>query len=70
LELRNKDRRWVDVKYIQATLSVSKTKAHHIAQQIAEENDDPEAVIKFDRCLRIAVDALRQWITDHGSPKT
>jgi hypothetical protein len=70
LELRSNERRWVDVKYIQATLSISKTKAHHIVQQIAEENDDPEAVIKFDRCLRIADDAFRQWISSHVHRKT
>ena len=69
MELRSNERRWVDVKYIQATLSVSKTKAHHIVQQIAEENEDPEAVIKFGRCLRIADDAFRQWISSHVQHK-
>jgi hypothetical protein len=65
MELKSSEKIWVDLKYIQDILSVSKTKAHQIAHQIAEEDEDPDAVIKFGRCLRVSEEALMRFIQRH-----
>ena len=53
------------LKDIQDKLSVSKTKANQIAHQIRDEDEDPNAVIKFGRCLRVSEDALMRFIQRH-----
>jgi hypothetical protein len=69
LELMTNAKIWLSLKDIQDKLSVSKTKAHQIARQIRDEDEDPDAVIKFDRCLRISEDALIRFIQRHRYPK-
>jgi hypothetical protein len=65
LDLTTNEKIWFSRKDIQDKLSVSKTKAHQIAHQIADEDEDPDAVIKFGRCLRISADALSRFIQRH-----
>jgi hypothetical protein len=65
MELKTSKKIWVDLKDIQDVLSVSKTKAHQIARQIADEDEDPEAVIKFGRCLRTSKGAFMRFMQRH-----
>jgi hypothetical protein len=44
-------------------------KAHQIAHQIRDKDEDPNAVIKFGRCLRISKDALIRFIQRHRYPQ-
>ena len=69
MELKTSKKIWVDLKDIQDVLSVSKTKAHQIAHQIRDKDEDPNAVIKFGRCLRISKDALIRFIQRHRYPQ-
>jgi hypothetical protein len=65
LELTTKEKVWLSLKDIQDILSVSKTKAHQIARQIRDEDENPNAVIKFGRCLRVSEGALMRFIRRH-----
>jgi hypothetical protein len=69
LELTTNEKIWLNLKDIQDKLSVSKTKAHQIAHQIRDEDEDPDAVIRFGRCLRISEDALVRFIQRHRYPR-
>jgi Helix-turn-helix domain len=68
MELTSNEKVWLSLKDIQDILSVSKTKAHQIARQIRVEDGDPDAVIKFGRCVRISKDALMRFIQRHRYP--
>jgi hypothetical protein len=65
MELKSSEKIWVDLKYIQDILSVSKTKSHQITCQIRDEDENPDAVIKFGRCLRVSEDAFMRFIRRH-----
>ena len=69
MELTSNEKTWLSLKDIQGILSVSKTKAHQIARQIRDEDEDPSAVIKFGRCLRVSKDALIRFIQRHRYQK-
>jgi hypothetical protein len=56
---------YLTIKEIRGILSVSKTKAHQIAHQIRDEDEDPDAVIKFGRCPRVSEEALMRFIKRH-----
>jgi hypothetical protein len=60
---------WLSRKDIQDKLSVSKTKAYQIACEIGDKDEDPDAVIKFGRCLRVSEDALMRFIQGHRYPE-
>jgi hypothetical protein len=62
LELTPNEKIWLSLKDIQDKLSVSKTKAHQIAGQIRNEDEDPDAVLKLGRCVRVSKDALMRFI--------
>jgi hypothetical protein len=69
LELTTNERIWLSLKDIQDKLSVSKTKAHQIAHQIRDQDEDPDAVIKFGRCVRVSENALLRFIQGHRYPE-
>jgi hypothetical protein len=68
MQLTTNEKIWLSLKDIQDKLSVSKTTAHQISRQIADEDEDPIAVIKFGRCLRVSEDALMRFIERHSYP--
>jgi hypothetical protein len=51
-------KRWVGLKHIQDVRSLSKTTVH----RIVDDDENPDALIKFGCCLRICKDALIRWI--------
>ncbi len=57
---------YVDGNYIREYLSVSRTKAYEIICEIAESSHEPDAVIKFGRCIRVRKDLLFRWAFEHG----
>ena len=61
--------RYLTIMEIRDKLSVSKTKAHQIAGEIRGNDEDPDAVIKFGRCLRVSEDALMRFIQRHRYPR-
>ncbi len=62
MKLTTSEKIWLSRKDIQDKLSVSKTKAHQVARQIRDEDEDPDAVIKIGRCLRVSDEALMRFI--------
>ena len=56
---------WVDGKYIQETHSVSGTKAYEIIREIEKENYEPDATLRFGRCLRVRKDLVAKWFSDN-----
>jgi hypothetical protein len=54
---------------IRDKLSVSKTKAHQIAGEIRGNDENPDAVIRFGRCVRVSEAALMRFIQRHRYPK-
>ena len=69
MEIVTCEKIWLSLKDIQDKLSVSKTKAHQIAGQIRDENEDPDAVLEFGRCVRVSEDALMRYIQRHRYPR-
>ncbi len=58
------NKRWVGGNYIRETYSVSRTKAYEIIRKIEKENDEPDAILRFDRCLRVRKDLVTKWFSD------
>jgi hypothetical protein len=44
-------------------------KAHQNAYQIRDEDEDPDAIIKFGRCLRVSENALTRFVRRNRYPR-
>lgn len=64
LDMRQK--RWITTKDIRERLAVSRTMAYGIAKEIARESDEPDAVLKRVRMLRVREDLFERWIIENG----
>ncbi len=69
MELTTNEKIWLSLKDIQDLLSVSKTKAHQIAGQIRDEDEDSDAVLKLGRCVQVSRLALMQYVQRHRYPR-
>jgi hypothetical protein len=58
------DKVWVSGNYIRTTYSVSRTTAYEIIRKIEKENDEPDAVLRFGRCLRVRKDLVINWFSN------
>jgi hypothetical protein len=57
---------YVDAKYIQEHLMVSRTKSYEIVQEI-EEGYALGAVVRIGDCLRVRKDVLCHWVEGQAS---
>jgi hypothetical protein len=69
LQTTPKEGRYLAIKEIRDILLISKTKGHQIAGQIRDVDEDPNAVIKLGRCVRVSEEALRRFIQRNRYPK-
>lgn len=60
------DKTFVDAKYIQEHLLVSRTKSYEIIAEIGKKSSEPDAVIKFGRSRRVRRDVFLNWALHHG----
>ena len=61
-----KQRRWITTKEIKERLAVSRTMAYEIVKEIASWSDEPDAVLKRVRLLRVREDVFDRWIVENG----
>jgi hypothetical protein len=57
---------YVDNKYVQEHLMVSRTKAYEILKEI-EKTYAPVGVIRIGRCLRVRKDVFFRWVDEQGT---
>ncbi len=62
---RVREEQYVNTKYIQEHLMVSRTMAYQIMKEI-EETYAPGAVIRIGRCLRARKDVFIRWVDEQG----
>ena len=58
------EEQYVNTRYVQDRLMVSRTKAYEIVKEIEEYA--PEAVFRLGRCLRVRKDAFLRYIEERG----
>lgn len=63
---RAREDQYVDTKYVQEHLMVSRTKAYEIVKEI-EKNYAPNAVFRFGRCLRVRKDVFFRWVNEQST---
>jgi len=57
---------YVNTKYVQERLMVSRTKAYEIVREI-EDTYAPGAVIRVGLCLRARKDVFSRWVEEQGT---
>ena len=64
--LDTRQKRWITTKDIRERLAVRRTTAYEIAKEIARESDEPDAVLKRVRMLRVREDLFERWTIENG----
>ena len=59
-------KRWISTKTIKERLEVSRTASYEIAREIAMDSDEPDAVVKRARLLRVREDLFDRWVVKNG----
>ncbi len=64
--LQTEQKRWISTKTIRERLEISRTASYEIAKEIARRSDEPDAVVKRGRMLRVRDDLVERWIVENG----
>lgn len=64
--MSTRQKTWITTKDIRESLNVGRTTSYEIAKEIARGSNEPDAVLKRARLLRVREDLFDQWIVENG----